>query len=362
MSGYPQPIVPVDHVEPVPRRIRAELGGGVVLDTTDALYLWEWPPYPQFLIPAGDVDPERRWWTRSTSATSAAGASRGWACASATGAPGRGPALRGVHDPGHRRHDPLRLRGAGRLVRGGRADLRPPPQPVLARDAVRSAGPCGSSSTAWSSRSPPRRSPSSRPGCRPRWYLERISRRLLAPASRPTRRPPAPTRAARRGYWSVQTGEALYPDLAWTYDFPTAPAAADRGPRRVLRREGRRVPRRRRAGAAGHALLRLRHPCLTVCGPRVGGCLAETPGRGTMPSRFAEAEPEATPIVVPDRHRPRGAGASTRRGRFERAALGGLRIAMLAPPWIPVPPPGYGGIESVVSAAHRRAGPPRERR
>src|ERR1700704_6724503 len=26
-----------------------------------------------------------------------------------------------------------------------------------------------------------------------------------------------------------------------------------------------------------------------------------------------------------------------------------LRIAMLAPPWIPVPPPGYGGIEFVVA-------------
>src|SRR3979409_2040075 len=26
-----------------------------------------------------------------------------------------------------------------------------------------------------------------------------------------------------------------------------------------------------------------------------------------------------------------------------------LRIAMLAPPWIPVPPPGYGGIEEVVA-------------
>lgn len=26
-----------------------------------------------------------------------------------------------------------------------------------------------------------------------------------------------------------------------------------------------------------------------------------------------------------------------------------LRIAMLAPPWIPVPPPAHGGIESVVA-------------
>src|SRR3954452_10363909 len=34
----------------------------------------------------------------------------------------------------------------------------------------------------------------------------------------------------------------------------------------------------------------------------------------------------------------------------ERAERSGekLRIAMLAPPWIPVPPPGYGGIEEVV--------------
>lgn len=34
---------------------------------------------------------------------------------------------------------------------------------------------------------------------------------------------------------------------------------------------------------------------------------------------------------------------------LERAVERPLRIAMLAPPWIPVPPPGYGGIESVVA-------------
>ena len=27
---------------------------------------------------------------------------------------------------------------------------------------------------------------------------------------------------------------------------------------------------------------------------------------------------------------------------------GPLRVAMLAPPWIPIPPPGYGGIEAAV--------------
>ncbi len=55
---YPRAITPAGHVEPVPRRIRAELAGRTVLDTMAALYLWEWPFYPQYLIPAGDVDPD----------------------------------------------------------------------------------------------------------------------------------------------------------------------------------------------------------------------------------------------------------------------------------------------------------------
>ncbi len=37
-------------------------------------------------------------------------------------------------------------------------------------------------------------------------------------------------------------------------------------------------------------------------------------------------------------------------GTLPRLASGPVRVAMLAPPWISVPPPGYGGVESVVSA------------
>ncbi len=43
MNDYPANIVAVNHVEPVPRRIRAYLGGVKVLDTTGALYVWERP-------------------------------------------------------------------------------------------------------------------------------------------------------------------------------------------------------------------------------------------------------------------------------------------------------------------------------
>jgi uncharacterized protein (DUF427 family) len=55
MGDYPKAIVPVDHVEPAPRRVRAFLGGRMVLDTTRALYVWEWPHYPQYYVPVEDV-------------------------------------------------------------------------------------------------------------------------------------------------------------------------------------------------------------------------------------------------------------------------------------------------------------------
>jgi uncharacterized protein (DUF427 family) len=56
MPDYPQVIVPIDHIEPVPRRIRAVLAGEVVLDTIRAQYVWESPNYPQFYVPVKDVN------------------------------------------------------------------------------------------------------------------------------------------------------------------------------------------------------------------------------------------------------------------------------------------------------------------
>jgi uncharacterized protein (DUF427 family) len=56
VNDYPSAIVPVDHVEPVPRRIRAFMDAHMVLDTTAALYVWEWPHYPQYYIPMVDID------------------------------------------------------------------------------------------------------------------------------------------------------------------------------------------------------------------------------------------------------------------------------------------------------------------
>ena len=45
MTDYPSPLPTVNQTAPVPRRIRAVLNGRVVLDTTSALYVWEWERY-----------------------------------------------------------------------------------------------------------------------------------------------------------------------------------------------------------------------------------------------------------------------------------------------------------------------------
>ena len=55
MRDYPEAITAPDHVEPVPRRVRAVLAGTTVVDTTRARYVWEWPPYPQYYVPLADV-------------------------------------------------------------------------------------------------------------------------------------------------------------------------------------------------------------------------------------------------------------------------------------------------------------------
>lgn len=55
MTDYPEAIVPPGGTAPVPRRVRAMLDGRVVLDTRDAIYLWEFPPYPQYYLPLADV-------------------------------------------------------------------------------------------------------------------------------------------------------------------------------------------------------------------------------------------------------------------------------------------------------------------
>jgi uncharacterized protein (DUF427 family) len=215
--NYPQAIVPVDHSEPVPRRIRAVLGGEVVVDTRHARYVWEWPYYPQYYLPVTDV-------------RSGALVDEG-----ETEQSSRGPARRhGLRAGGQTRpgaalvysQDPLRD-----LVRFDWAALDAwfeedeqvfvhPRSPYSRVDALRSTATVRielDGLVLAQSASPVLVFETGLPT---RYYLNRteVDFEHLVPSATVTS---CPYKGTTSGYWSVRSGQALHEDLAWTYDFPT---------------------------------------------------------------------------------------------------------------------------------------------
>jgi uncharacterized protein (DUF427 family) len=220
MPDYPQALAPVNQIEPVPRRIRATLGGVVVLDTTSALYVWETDKYPQYYVPLADVNRE---------------------------------VLIDEQHPEHLRRGSAMRHGlrVGELERPGVAH-------VYGEDALE--GLAGAVRFEWAAldawfeedervfvhpRSPYTRvdalrstrtlqveldgvvlAESSCPvmvfetGLPTRYYLDRtaVSFEHLIATDTVTS---CPYKGTTSGYWSVRIGEQLYPDLAWAYDFPT---------------------------------------------------------------------------------------------------------------------------------------------
>jgi uncharacterized protein (DUF427 family) len=220
VSDYPRAIVAVNHIEPVPRRVRAFLGGAVVLDSIHAVYVWEWPNYPQYYIPIADVNPA---------------------------------ALVDEQHPEHLARGPARRHGlrVGELSRPGVAH-------VYGEDAL--AGLAGMVRFEWAAldawfeedeevfvhpRNPYARvdalrstrsvrveldgvflAESSCPvmvfetGLPTRYYLDRtaVNFEHLTPSDTVTS---CPYKGTTSGYWSIRVGDQLHPDLAWAYDFPT---------------------------------------------------------------------------------------------------------------------------------------------
>ena len=55
VASFPVMAAAKGRFEQCPRRIRAWLGGELVVDTTSAAYGWEFPYYPQYYVPVRDV-------------------------------------------------------------------------------------------------------------------------------------------------------------------------------------------------------------------------------------------------------------------------------------------------------------------
>lgn len=220
MTGYPQAIVPVDHVEPVPRRVRAMLGGQVVLDTTRALYLWEWPFYPQFQIPIDDVAAPVLIDEQHTHRVSRGTVSRVGLRAGGIDRPGAG-----------RLYTESTVEGLLGTIRFDWDALDAwfeedeevfvhPRNPYVRVDALRSMR------TIRVELEGMVLAASSAPvmvfetGLPTRYYLDRsaVDFACLRATNTITS---CPYKGRTTGYWSVQTGDVQHSDLAWSYDFPT---------------------------------------------------------------------------------------------------------------------------------------------
>jgi uncharacterized protein (DUF427 family) len=199
MGDYPRLLVPVNHVEPVPRRIRATLDGQVVLDTTRARYVWERPNYPQYYIPVADVN------TDLLGELVGNGAARVFGDDALEGLAGTvrftWNALDAwfeedeqvfVHPRSpYTRVDALRSTRTVRIEVDGTV-LAESSSPVMVFET----------------------------GLPTRYYLNRMDIRFehLVASETVTA---CPYKGTTSGYWSAQVGGVVYRDLAWAYDFPT---------------------------------------------------------------------------------------------------------------------------------------------
>ena len=220
MPDYPaQPVEP-NHVEPVPRRIRAYLGGRKVLDTTRALYVWEWPAYPQYYIPLADVDAGALVDEGTTEQTPRGDVRHHGIRVGDTDRPHSAFVL-GV----------AKVEGLDDTVRFAWSALDAwfeedervfvhPRNPYTRVDALRSTRVVRVEShgvVLAESSSPVLCFETALPT---RYYLNRtdVDFSRLVPSDSVTS---CPYKGSTTGYWSAVTEGGLHPDVAWCYDFPT---------------------------------------------------------------------------------------------------------------------------------------------
>jgi uncharacterized protein (DUF427 family) len=220
MTGYPPALPQVNQIAPVPRRIRAVLNGRTVLDTVSARYVWEWPRYPQYYIPAADIDAaaliDEQHEQRLRRGTARLHGLRVGSIEKPSSVRIYGddaiPGLAGlarfewdsvdawfeedeqifVHprDP-YVRVDALRSTRHVRIELGG-VLLAESTSPVLVFETALPT----------------------------RYYLNRLDVDLahLEPVATVSA---CPYKGTTSGYWTARIGDQTYPDIAWAYDFPT---------------------------------------------------------------------------------------------------------------------------------------------
>jgi len=219
-DAYPHAIAEADHVEPVPRRIRAMLGGQIVLDTTRALYLWEWAFYPQFLIPSEDVHPDALVEETETQQLSRGTVVRVGLRAGGVERAAAGQRYVESHVAGIEGHIRFDWDALDAWFEEDEEVFVHPRSPYVRVDALRS------SRTVRVELEGLVLAESSAPvmvfetGLPTRYYVERTAVDFTQLRSSDTQTP-CPYKGRTSAYWSVEAGGEVHADLAWSYDFPT---------------------------------------------------------------------------------------------------------------------------------------------
>jgi uncharacterized protein (DUF427 family) len=220
VSDYPVPPVQVNHVEPVPRRIRAFLAGQAVVDTTSARYVWENPHFPQFYIPLADVRADVLVDEGTTEETSRGDAAHYGVRLGDITRPDAATVLAAAKVDGL--EDTVRFSWSA-FDAWFEEDERVfvhPRNPYSRVDALRSSRRVRVESKGVVL------AESSSPvlvfetGLPTRYYLDRtdIDFTHLVPSDTETA---CPYKGMTTGYWSARVEDRIHPDVAWTYDFPT---------------------------------------------------------------------------------------------------------------------------------------------
>jgi uncharacterized protein (DUF427 family) len=225
---YPQMAAERGRVEPAPRRVRGYVDGVLVFDTSAARYVWEVPYYPQYYVPMKDVrtqylvDEDHAQRVQFGASRSHALHVNGVTIAEAVRVFGD-DALPGVADTARFRWDAVDWFEEDERIVGGH-----PRNPYARVDALRSHRHVRVERDGVVLADTHAPVLLFETGLPTRYYIDRTDvafEHLIASDTQTT----CPYKGETSGYWSLRVGDAVLPDVAWTYQYPDRAVAAIAG-------------------------------------------------------------------------------------------------------------------------------------
>jgi uncharacterized protein (DUF427 family) len=217
---YPLAMPAVNHVEPVPRRVRAFLAGEPVFDTTRALYVWEWSFYPQYYIPVDDVRGELLIPEGRTKATRRGTVHLHTVRVADTTRPSAAQVLQESPIEGLSGTVHLDWDSMDAWFEEDERVFVHPRSPYVRVDVLRSRRPVRVELEGVVLAESPAPVMLFETGLPTRYYFDQTAVNFdhLIPTDTVTE---CPYKGTTSQYWSVRIGETVHPDLVWSYDFPT---------------------------------------------------------------------------------------------------------------------------------------------